>query len=35
MPPQNLDSELFDMQFCTEGSGNENLDNYIIGKRIG
>ena len=23
------------MQFCTEGSCADNLDNYIIGKRIG
>lgn len=30
-----MDSELYDMQFCTDNSTAANLDNYIIGKRIG
>ena len=28
-------TEQLDMQFCTEGSTSDNLDNFIIGKRIG
>ncbi len=28
-------TEQLDMQFCTEGSTADNLENFIIGKRIG
>eukprot|EP00347_Sterkiella_histriomuscorum_P013145 403365841 len=28
-------SELYDLQFCSDGSTADNLDSYIIGKRIG